>query len=95
MGFRAWLAANQANQRFLNAKEVRTLGNVASSYHINARYIFSSVITTSQDDAYMFNTNDTALFESTLTIGVKMLASASDTLTEPNETTPVLLTTLI
>jgi hypothetical protein len=29
---------------------------------INADYIFSSVITTSQDSAWMFNTNDTALF---------------------------------
>lgn len=57
----AWLAANQANQRFLDAKEVRTLGAGKSAYHINARYIFSSVITTAQDDAYMFNTNDTFL----------------------------------
>jgi hypothetical protein len=29
---------------------------------INADFIFSSVITTSQDSAWMFNTNDTALF---------------------------------
>jgi hypothetical protein len=56
-----WLAANQANQRFLDAKEVRTLGAGKSAYHINARYIFSSVLTTAQNDAFMFNTNDTYL----------------------------------
>jgi hypothetical protein len=56
----SWLAANQPNQRFINAKEVRTLG-AGSSYHINARVIYSSVITTAQDSAFMFNTNDTFL----------------------------------
>jgi hypothetical protein len=59
--FGAWLAANQANQRFLDKKEVRTIGDPKSAYHINARYIFSSVITTAQDSAWMFNTNDTYL----------------------------------
>lgn len=57
----AWLAANQANQRFLDAKEVRTLGAGKGAYHINAKYIYSSVITTSQDSAWMFNTQDTFL----------------------------------
>jgi hypothetical protein len=57
----SWLAANQANQRFLDTKEVRTMGSPKSAYHINARYIFSSVITTAQDSAWMFNTNDTFL----------------------------------
>jgi hypothetical protein len=59
--FGSWLAANQANQRFLDKKEVRTIGDPKSAYHINARYIFSSVITTAQDSAWMFNTNDTYL----------------------------------
>ncbi len=56
----SWLAANQANQRFIGEKEVRTLGS-AGAYHINAKYIYSSVITTAQDSAWMFNTNDTYL----------------------------------
>ena len=56
----AWLAANQASQRFLDPKDVRTLG-AGAAYHINAKYIYSSVITTAQDSAFMFNTNDTYL----------------------------------
>ena len=56
----AFLAANQSNQRFLSAGEMRT--GFKSVYLINARYIFSSVITTAQDSAWLFNTNDTALF---------------------------------
>src|SRR5688572_2465557 len=56
----SWLAANQANQRFIGDKEVRTLGS-RGAYHINAKYIFSSVITTAQDSAWMFNTQDTYL----------------------------------
>jgi len=56
----AWLAANQANQRFLDPKSVRTLG-AGDAYHVNAKYIYSSVITTAQDFAMMFNTNDTYL----------------------------------
>jgi hypothetical protein len=59
--FGTWLAANQANQRFLDTKEVRTMGSPKSAYHINARYIFSSVLTTSQNDAFFFNTSDTFL----------------------------------
>jgi hypothetical protein len=56
----SWLAANQASQRFLDAKDVRTLGS-GGVYHINAKYIYSSVITTAQDSAWMFNTKDTFL----------------------------------
>jgi hypothetical protein len=55
----AFVAANQANQRFLDAKEART--GFKSIYLMNARYIFSSVITSGQDSAWMFNTNDTFL----------------------------------
>jgi hypothetical protein len=61
--FKDWGAdtgATQANQRFLDAKDVRTLGS-GGAYHINAKYIYSSVITTAQDSAWMFNTKDTFL----------------------------------
>ena len=55
----SFIAANQANQRFLDNKEARA--GFRSAYLINARYIFSSVITTSQDFAVMFHTDDTYL----------------------------------
>jgi len=55
----SFIAANQANQRFLDAGEMRT--GFKSAYLMNAKYIYSSVITTAQDSAWMFNTNDTAL----------------------------------
>ncbi len=52
-------AALTANQRFLDA------GSATSGFKvlklINADVIFSSVITTAQDSAFMFNTNDTFL----------------------------------
>ncbi len=54
-----FVAANQANQRFLSADEART--GFKSIYLVNARYVFSSVITSAQDSAFMFNTNDTFL----------------------------------
>jgi hypothetical protein len=55
-----YLATLTPNQRFMSAQSA-TLGfdNVK---HINAQYIYSSVITSGQDSAWMFNTNDTALF---------------------------------
>jgi hypothetical protein len=54
----AFLGANQANQRFLEATGT-TLKYVKL---MNADFIYSAAITTSQDSAWMFNTNDTALF---------------------------------
>lgn len=56
----AFLAALTPQQRFMNAASATSgFGQVKL---INADYIFSSVITTAQDSAWMFNTNDTALF---------------------------------
>jgi hypothetical protein len=56
----AFMAANQSNQRFLDTGSA-TAGFKAMKL-INADYIFSSVISTAQDSAWMFNTMDTALF---------------------------------
>lgn len=56
----SYVAALTANQRFMNAKSATS--GFDSVMHINAEYIYSSVITTAQDSAFMFNTNDTALF---------------------------------
>jgi hypothetical protein len=56
----AFLAALQANQRFVDTRAA-TAGFQQVKL-INADYIYSSVITTSQDSAFLFNTNDTALF---------------------------------
>lgn len=55
----SFVAANQANQRFLSADEART--GFKSIYLINAKYVFSAVPTTAQDSAWMFNTKDTFL----------------------------------
>lgn len=52
----AYVAALTPQQRFMDA------GSATSGFkevkHLNASYIFSSVITTAQDSAWMFNTND-------------------------------------
>jgi hypothetical protein len=56
----AYLAALTPQQRFMDPKSATS--GFATVKHINADYIFSSVITTTQDSAWMFNTNDTALF---------------------------------
>ena len=56
----AYVSALTANQRFTNAKSATS--GFDQVMHINAEYIYSSVITTAQDSAFMFNTNDTALF---------------------------------
>ncbi len=56
----AFLAALTPQQRFMDPKSA-TSGFGAVKL-INADYIFSSVITSAQDSAWMFNTNDTALF---------------------------------
>lgn len=56
----AFLAALTPQQRFTNPQSATSgFDNVKL---INADYIYSSVITTAQDSAWMFNTNDTALF---------------------------------
>jgi hypothetical protein len=56
----AFIAALTPQQRFMNAASATSgFGQVKL---INASYIYSSVITTAQDSAWMFNTNDTALF---------------------------------
>jgi len=55
-----FLAALTPQQRFTDPKSATSgFGNVKL---INASYIFSSVITSAQDSAWMWNTNDTALF---------------------------------
>ena len=56
----SFLAANQANQRFLSADEART--GFKSVYLINARMIFSAANPAATENCYLFNTNDTALF---------------------------------
>jgi hypothetical protein len=56
----AFLAALTPQQRFMDPKSATS--GFGSVKLINADFIFSSVITTSQDSAWMFNTNDTALF---------------------------------
>lgn len=56
----AYVAALTPQQRFMDAASATSgFGTVK---HINASYIYSSVITSSQDSAWMFNTADTALF---------------------------------
>lgn len=56
----AYMAALTPQQRFMDAKSATS--GFAQLTHINARYIYSPVITTAQDSAFLFNTNDTALF---------------------------------
>jgi hypothetical protein len=58
--FGAWLAANQANQRFVDSSAPKTMG-IGGAKHINAEYIFSSVLASVSEKAFMFNTNDTYL----------------------------------
>lgn len=56
----AFLAALTPQQRFMDASSATSgFGQVKL---INADFIYSSVITSAQDSAWMFNTNDTALF---------------------------------
>jgi len=56
----SYIAALTPQQRFMSATSATSgFQNVT---HINAQYIFSSVITSAQDSAWMWNTNDTALF---------------------------------
>ncbi len=55
-----FIAALTPQQRFMNASSATS--GFADVKLINADYIFSSVITSAQDSAWMFNTNDTALF---------------------------------
>ncbi len=56
----AYVAALTPQQRFMSSASATSGFDTVK--HINAEYIFSSVITTAQDSAFMFNTNDTALF---------------------------------
>lgn len=56
----SYIAALTPQQRFMSADSARS--GFDQVKHINAMYIFSSVITSAQDSAWMFNTNDTALF---------------------------------
>jgi hypothetical protein len=55
----AYVAALTPQQRFSDANSATS--GFKTVKHINADYIFSSVITTAQDSAFMFNTNDTFL----------------------------------
>ena len=55
----AYVAALTPQQRFMDASSATS--GFKTVKHINADYIFSSVITTAQDSAWMFNTNDTFL----------------------------------
>jgi hypothetical protein len=55
----AFLAALTPQQRFMDAKSATSGFQYVKL--LNADYIYSSVITSSQDSAWMFNTNDTFL----------------------------------
>lgn len=56
----SFLAALTPQQRFMDPRTATS--GFAAVKLINADYIYSSVITSAQDSAWMFNTNDTALF---------------------------------
>jgi hypothetical protein len=53
--FGNWLAANQANQRFLET----TGGSLKYVKVLNADYVYTAAIADSTEDAFFFNTNDT------------------------------------
>ncbi len=55
----AFLAALTPQQRFMDANSATS--GFKTVKLLNADYIFSSVITSAQDSAWMFNTNDTFL----------------------------------
>lgn len=56
----SFMAANQAQQRFMTSGKAKA--GFDSLFLINAEYIFTNVITSAQDSAWMFNTNDTKVY---------------------------------
>jgi hypothetical protein len=56
----AYVAALTPQQRFMDAASATS--GFKNVKHINADYIFTAALTSAQEAAFMFNTNDTALF---------------------------------
>ena len=56
----AYVACLTPQQRFMSAQSATS--GFEDVKHINASYIFTSALTSAQEAAFMFNTNDTALF---------------------------------